>query len=119
MSESGGHLSERDLSDFDDSEPRVGPRVRTHLQTCAICRRRRGELVLVRELLARSAERERRPPRDVVPGVMMRLRLRRHGITNANEFLEGFVAFVRGLASLFSVPKRDVEVRGHAREDDA
>jgi predicted anti-sigma-YlaC factor YlaD len=118
VSEPGGHLSERDLADFDESDPRDEARARTHLQGCEVCRRRREELVLVRELLARSAERERRPPRDVVPGVMMRLRLRRHGITNANEFLEGFVAFVRGLASLFSVPKRDVDVGRRAGEDD-
>ncbi len=69
----------------------------------------------LRDLLAQTAKSEQHPVRDVVPSAMMRLRLRRHSVTNANELLEGFVSFVRGLATLFSLPSSDERTTGRRR----
>lgn len=110
MASGSGHVSDEELADFDEAGG-DGGRVREHVKTCKACYRRREELRSLRELLAQTGQRERRPLRDVVPSAMMRLRLRRHSITNVNELLEGFAAFVRGFASLLSLPKMDDERR--------
>ena len=104
MASAPGHLSDDELVDPDRRDESDAGRVRAHLHACAACRERRSELVRLRELLAQAGRREGRPPHDAVPSAMLRLRLRRHGITNANELLAGFAAFVRGFASLFSLP---------------
>ncbi|MBD5632961.1 MAG: hypothetical protein IAI49_00665 [Candidatus Eremiobacteraeota bacterium] len=81
--------------------------VRGHLASCERCRLRSEQLDGVRVLLKDAAFFERAPRDDVVPSVVKRLRLRRHAITNANELLNGLVAFVRGLGSLFSAGDRN------------
>lgn len=112
-----GHVSDSELDTIDDdTQGAAGRRIRDHVGACEACRRRRDEAIRLRELLAQTGQRERRPLRDGVPGAMMRLRLRRHSITNANELLEGFAAFVRGVASLFSLPSGDDRLAGRTRD---
>lgn len=119
MRRAAGHVSDdelTELTDYDDAAGRAGRRVREHVQECEACRHRRDELIGMRELLAQTGHRERRPLRDVVPSAMMRLRLRRHSVTNMNELLEGFAALVRSVTSLFSLPATDRRFVGGARD---
>jgi predicted anti-sigma-YlaC factor YlaD len=108
MTQAAAHLTDAELADFDGDGSPNNVLVRAHLQTCDGCARRYDEMKRLRELLAVTGQRERRPLRDVVPSAMMRLRLRRNTVTNANELFESFAALVRGVISLFSLPIADL-----------
>ena len=100
------HLSDETLAAVDEATGRDADRAREHLATCAGCAGRLLEVERLRALLIETASVERRPRRDMLPGALKRLRLRRHGISNANEFLGGLAAFIRGFATLFAVAER-------------
>jgi predicted anti-sigma-YlaC factor YlaD len=120
VADPAAHLSDTEIAELDPAEAPDNLRVHNHLNACEACRRRRAELVGFREMLAQAGSGERRPPRDVVAAAMLRLRLRRYSISNANEVFEGLAALVRGLASLFSLPITGEQGRVHPRapEDD-
>lgn len=61
----------------------------------------------VHEMLAQAATLERAPGRDLAPGALKRVRLRGYGVTNANEFLNAFVAFFRSFGTLFALERRN------------
>ncbi|MBD5656594.1 MAG: hypothetical protein IAI50_15640 [Candidatus Eremiobacteraeota bacterium] len=98
------HPPDEDLLGLSDDAPGGDSRTtRAHVASCVACRARIAELRELRVLLAEAGAIEREPRFNVVPSAVKRLRLRRHTVTNANEFLGGLVALFRGLGSLFMV----------------
>ncbi len=78
--------------------------VQAHVADCPRCTARVAELRRIRTLVREAALREEMPERDLAGGALARLWARRRIGTPLNEALEGFSAFLRNLATLFSHP---------------
>ncbi len=118
-SDDAGHLADDELAGVVEHGIRDGSRASAHLQTCDACRRRRAELTNLRAMLRGTRSYEQAPRFDSVPGALKRLRLRRHAVTNLNEFFDSVYALMRGFAQLLAAGEPGDPRTRTANEDDA